>query len=52
MESLQPARESKNQFMKRREFLKSSAAATSVGTLAAMLDAAAAEKKQEAPREF
>jgi len=38
--------------MKRREFLKSSAAATSVGTLAAMLDAAAAENKEGAPREF
>ncbi|HEX4645273.1 MAG TPA: NIPSNAP family protein, partial [Verrucomicrobiae bacterium] len=38
--------------MKRREFLKSSAAATSVGTLTALLDAAAAEKKPDAPREF
>ena len=41
-----------NYLMKRREFLKSSAAATSVGTLAAMLDAAAAEKREGAPREF
>ncbi len=38
--------------MKRREFLKSSVAAASVGTLASALESPAAESAESAPREF